>query len=54
MWRKWNHATLKKQCITYMAIQKTHFTKENFEDIEVFHRIFFNRYAQIWHYRPIC
>ena len=54
MWRKWNYATLKKQCITYMAIQKTHFTKENFEDIEVFHRNFFNRYAQIWHYRRIC
>ena len=30
----------KKQCITYRAIRKIHIIKENFEDFEVFHRVF--------------
>ena len=30
----------KKQCITYRAIHKTHFTKANFEDLESSHRVF--------------
>ena len=31
--------TLKRQCITYRAIQKTRFIKENFENFEVSHRV---------------
>ena len=40
MRRKWNYLILKKQCVTYRAILKTHFIEENFEDFEVFYRVF--------------
>ena len=41
---------VKMQFITYRALRKTDFIKENFEDLKFSIEYFFSKYAQIWRF----